>query len=177
MKKPGTQQKKNLLQLKIQRRKHNERGRVVICSRPTPLVVWSRNGRIIKMAKVIPKEWGIWAPYQAPGGEEERKSGFQSQWASFQETQRTMGNRDSAHKGHTQNLIHSRTQGRSSNWKEPEPDLLADLEKSPGGVGGSWSSLWGHRHQWQPFEGFCSTTRMLVPFWNALGAFGMQAPF
>ena len=149
----------------------------MLLSRPTPLCVWPTNGRIIKMAKVLPKEWGVWASHQAPGGEEERKSSFQGQWVSFQETHGTMGNRDSAYKGHPQNLLHSRTQGRSSDWKEPEPDLLADLEKSPGGAGGSWSSLWGHRHQWQLFEGVCSTTRMLLPFWNALDAFGMQAPF
>ena len=37
--------------------------------------------------------------------------------AYFPEGQRAVGNRDPTHKGHPQNLTHSRTQGRSSNLK------------------------------------------------------------
>ena len=88
-------------------------------------VWWPTNGKIIRIAEVVPKEKGVQAPYQASqpgvparGRWAPRASDFDNQWGLCSgEPKRAVANRDSPLKGPVQNRTHSKSQCRGSNLK------------------------------------------------------------
>lgn len=85
---------------------------------------WPPNEKIITTAKVLPKEWGVWAPvgFFSPGvlhqeDEPPKSLALKASRAYVQENKRAVGNRDTTLKGHMQNLTCSETQCRSSTLK------------------------------------------------------------
>ena len=126
----------------------------------------STNRRIITISEILPKEWAIWAQYQAP-----------QHWVLYQEDEPpehlALKTRES-YFGRARGLWEIETPPLKSAhkishalgpraeaviWKEPGSDLPADLGEPPREAGGNWSSPWGHRHWWQTFGGAHSTTR------------------
>lgn len=99
-------------------------GLVYGCSRnPYTPGVQPTYKRIIAIAGVSPRSRGS-EPHHvprprrpAPGSCASRMFGFRIQRTSIWETQRAVRNRDSTLQGHTQNLTHSGTQGRSNHLK------------------------------------------------------------
>ena len=98
--------------------------RDTVWSRPTPLSWWPTNRRSMTIVEVLPKEWGVQVPIRFPilgvlHWEDklpeclDLKTSRAYVWAS----QRVIGNRDSALKGHMQNLVLSKSQHRGSSLK------------------------------------------------------------
>lgn len=92
---------------------------------------------------------------QPKGSAWERPSGTECHKALLWESQRALGNRDSALKRHTHNLTCSES-SKGRNLKYPRLDPLADLEQPPDG----WETM--TLLLWIPFEGTHSITRALM---------------
>ena len=153
--------RKDLLKLKLYRRKHNKtgsRGRDAVRSRPKPLGGWSTNGRIIRIAEILPEKWGVRAPHWAPplGRCAPRISGFEDQQGLVRGLLET---ETSLLKGVHKMPPALRHRAEAVIWKKPGLD---PLEQPPGDTGGNWNSPWGHRCWWQPIWGAHATTRALV---------------
>lgn len=114
-----------------------------------------------------PKDQRVQAPQQAPqpccsipGRQTPECLALKASRAYFQESQRTVGNRNSTLKGHTQNLTHSETQKRSCKLKESWIRHTFWSWRASQRNRGNWSSPWGHRHGQQSL-GLLSTKRTL----------------
>ena len=112
------------------------------------------------MVEVLPKEQGVWAPHQAPhprspvlGRQVPRTSLFEGQCGLLLGHSGLLETETPLLKG-VHKISHDLgSRAEAVIWKEPGSDPPTDLEKSPREVEGNWSSLWGHKHWWQPFWG------------------------
>lgn len=99
------------------------RGRDAVYSRPTPLRQQLRNQKNIAITEVLPKEQGVLAPHWAPQPRIlHREYGtpqnfcFENQWGLCSRKPESC-RKQSALKGHVQNLTHSKSQCRGSSLK------------------------------------------------------------
>ena len=118
---------------------------------------------------VLPKEWGVWAPYQspqpggpAPGRWAPRTLAWKASETYSCESQRAVGNEIPLLKDAHKTTHTPGPREKAAIWKEPGLDLPADLGESPGEAGGNWSSQWGYKNWKQPFWGAPSTMGTLV---------------
>ena len=78
------------------------------------------------------------------------------------ESQSAIGNQDSALKGHSQKLTHSKSQCRGSSlktaWVICKGDSLATFRACVRGTGNCWNFRQGQRCWWAPYFFFCLTS-------------------
>ena len=109
---------------------------------------WPTNGRIITIVEVLPKEWGIWTPHQAPqpwgrapGGWAPQNIWLWSPVGLILGSPKGLGEIEASLLRGTCKI--SQALGPKAEaviWKEPGSDLHADLGEFPGEAGGNWSS-------------------------------------
>ena len=159
--------RRDVIHLKAWRRNHNK-----ISSRhdivKTHFPGWSTDGRIVTIAQVLLRIKGYKPHSRLPSlvalYQEDKPPeclALKTSRAYFQKSQRTVGNKNSTLKGHTQNLTHSETQKRSCKLKESWIRHTFWSWRASQRNRGNWSSPWGHRHGQQSLGETYSTKRTL----------------
>lgn len=170
--------RRDLLQLNIQRRNHNEMdkmGRDIVYPRPRAPMGNPQKEDNYNCRDSLPGVRGLSPPFVSPpwGSALERwvpgMSGFKGKQSFLSREQKIVGNAGNTLKGPTQNITGARTQGRCSNlrgaWVKSNWYSWRATQRGKR----HQSSPLGHRHLLQPFWGDHSTTWMLVqeaPFWD-----------
>ena len=138
---------------------------------PYPRGAQPTNWRIITLQR-FSQRTEFWAPRWARQHQKNKpphRLALKASRASFRESQKAVGNRDSTPEGGTHTLTHSRIQGRSNltaAWVRPDCRSWEPQREA----GGNRSSPWGHRHWQQPCLEAPSTTWTLKPVGTVVGS-------